>query len=61
MKFDSKHIDFFNCKSGAFSEVTPRERKDSQVTVSKDEKEIILKFFGHESIHRGSKSKRRYG
>lgn len=56
MKFEAIHKRFFNCDFGAFSEVTERENYDSQVTVTRDEKRIIIDYFGEENILRGSKS-----
>lgn len=56
MKFSESHLEFFDTKSGAFSIVTERENFDSQITITKEEKEIILNYFGSESIHRGNKS-----
>lgn len=56
MKFNESHLEFFDTKLGAFSVVTERENFDSQITVTREEKEIILNYFGSESIHRGNKS-----
>lgn len=56
MKFSEIHNEFFNTERGAFSLVTKRENFDSQITVTKEEKEIILDFFGIDNIHRGNKS-----
>lgn len=53
MKFNEIHNRFFNTQEGAFSLVTARENYDSQITVTKEEKEIIVDFFGEENIHRG--------
>jgi hypothetical protein len=54
MEFQSKHKSFFNCEKGAFSIVTARETKDSQITANKEEKEIILNYFGEENIWHGN-------
>ena len=56
MIFQNIHKKYFNCESGSFSNVTERENYDSQITVTKDEKEIILGYFGESEIHRGNKS-----
>ncbi|MEX0314486.1 MAG: ATP-binding protein [Allomuricauda sp.] len=56
MKFKDIHNVFFGTKTGAFSTVTERENFDSQITVTRDEKKIILDFFGSENILKGSKS-----
>lgn len=53
MKFDEIHNRFFNTQTGAFSVVTSRENYDSQITVTTEEKDIILDYFGEENIHRG--------
>jgi len=55
MEFQDIHKKFFETETGAFSEVTERENFDSQITVTKEEKNIILKYFGEENILHGSK------
>lgn len=56
MIFQQIHKNSFNCSIGAFSNVTERDNYDSQVTITKNEKEIILNYFGESNIHRGNKS-----
>lgn len=56
MDFLEIHKTFFETEVGAFSEVTERENYDSQITVTKEEKKIILNYFGAENIHKGNKS-----
>ena len=53
MKFQKEHNQFFDAKSGAFSEVTGRENIDSQITLDQDEKAIFTNFFGSSNIHHG--------
>ena len=55
MKFLKQHKSFFKAVEGAFSEVTSREYFDSQLTVTRDEKSIITKYFGIENILKGNK------
>ncbi len=54
MEFEDIHKTFFDCETGAFSEVTDTENSDSQVTLDKDEKKIALKFFSEKNIHHGN-------
>jgi len=56
MKFSEIHNEFFDTENGAYSVVTERENFDSQITVTREEKEIILNFFDVENIHKGNKS-----
>lgn len=56
MRFSEIHKEFFDTENGAYSVVTERENFDSQITVTKEEKEIILDFFGVENIHKGNKT-----
>jgi|GEM_PF-505976 len=56
MIFQTIHKKYFNCNIGSFSIVTERENYDSQITVTRDEKEIFQSFFGKNNIHRGNKS-----
>ena len=56
MEFQDKHKAFFKTDVGAYSQVTDRENYDSQITVTKEEKKVILDFFGGQNILRGSKS-----
>lgn len=56
MEFQGIHNSFFNTVSGAFSDVTDRENFDSQITVTKEEKKIILDYFGKTTILQGSKT-----
>jgi len=56
MEFQSIHKTFFNSISGSFSEVTDRENYDSQITVTKGEKKIILDYFGKSTILQGNKT-----
>lgn len=41
---------FFNCSLGAYSEITITENKNSQVTADKDEKKILLNYFGETNL-----------
>jgi hypothetical protein len=56
MKFQNFHKRFFNCENGAFSKVTEREYFDSQITVTKDEKSIVVGYFGKVNILNGNKA-----
>ncbi|WP_117881080.1 GmrSD restriction endonuclease domain-containing protein [Aureibaculum luteum] len=56
MIFQVIHKKYFNCDFGSFSNVTERENFDSQITVTRDEKEIILSYFEKSNIHRGNKA-----
>ena len=56
MKFQNFHKRFFDCENGAFSKVTEREYFDSQITVTKDEKNIVLGYFGKDNILKGNKA-----
>ncbi|MES2395431.1 MAG: ATP-binding protein [Bacteroidota bacterium] len=50
MEFQEIHKAFFNCSLGAYSEVTSTENKNSQVTADKDEKTILLNYFGKNNL-----------
>lgn len=56
MKFSEIHNEFFETETGAYSIVTVDENSGSQITVTKEEKKIILKYFGIENILQGNKS-----
>jgi len=56
MEFQDKHKSFFNCEKGAFSDVTPRENIDSQVTLDKIEKSLFVNYFGSSNILHGNKA-----
>jgi 5-methylcytosine-specific restriction protein A len=50
MEFSNSHNINFGSVSGAYSKVTDREYKDSQITVTAEETFILLDFFGKENI-----------
>ncbi|YCM42235.1 HNH endonuclease signature motif containing protein [Verrucomicrobiaceae bacterium 227] len=54
MKFTLLHKLHFGSVDGAYSEVTPREFKDSQITLDDTETAIVRQCFGIENIHRGN-------
>lgn len=56
MKFGEIHKDFFVTETGAYSMVTVDENSGSQITVTKEEKAIIQKYFGVGNILNGNKS-----
>lgn len=56
MDFQDQHKSFFQTSIGAFSEVTEREHFDSQITVTREEKRVILDYFGEENILHGNKT-----
>ena len=56
MKFQEIHKNFFNTKTGAYSQVTKTEYKDSQITLDKDERKIALDFYGKNNFQRGNAS-----
>lgn len=56
MEFQDIHKSYFNTERGAFSIITDRENYDSQVTVTKEEKKIIIDYFQDYTILRGNKS-----
>lgn len=53
MKFHPSHCDFFNATSGAYSVVTDTEIKDSQITLTDFEAELVISHFPE--IHIGKK------
>lgn len=56
--FDKKMRTYFGCSEGAYSEVTATEAKDGQITLTGEEKRIIVEFFGERELgkYRGSVS-----
>ncbi len=50
MRFSKTLNDYFGTTTGGFSEVTKRENQDSQITVVREEKVIIERYFGPENI-----------
>lgn len=48
--FDANLKKYFNASRGAFSEVTWTEAKDGQVTVSSNEKTIVVEHFGSDDL-----------
>ena len=55
MKFNSELLRYFNARSGAYSHVTKTENGDSQITLDRDEKDVVAEYFGLEHIHIGKK------
>jgi len=53
MQFGIKENERFGTMNGAWSEVTHREVHDSQITVTEDEKEVMLGHFRNADIHVG--------
>ncbi len=54
MKFTALHQINFGTALGAYSEVTPREYHDSQITLDDTESSIIFQAIGKQAIHRGN-------
>lgn len=54
--FTPVHCKYFNAEAGAYSEVTPTEYGDSQITLDDEEKRIALGHFGKQNIHVGNVS-----
>lgn len=54
MEFKSFHNEYFKAISGAYSRVTNREYFDSQITLTDNEAELVINYFGHDNIHTGS-------
>jgi hypothetical protein len=54
MEFKSFHNDFFRANCGAYSRITSREYFDSQITLTDNEAEIVINYFGHENINVGN-------
>jgi len=54
MQFGKSQKIKFNSENGAYSVVTPRENHDSQITVTDEEANILLSFFGKENIQVGN-------
>jgi hypothetical protein len=48
--FDEPMRQYFDCAEGAYSEVTPTEAGDGQITLTGDEKNIVLAFFGEDDL-----------
>ncbi len=55
MEFGPLHLAYFGATRGACSAVTDRERIDGQITVVKDEKEVLYSTIPESTIHRGPK------
>ncbi len=56
MEFQEIHKTFFKTSTGAYSEVTDTENLDSQITLTREEKPIIVNYFGDANILRGNKA-----
>ncbi len=56
MRFGPLQRQYFQTKDGAYSSVTDREVYDSQITLTGEEAEVALGFFGASNIHRGNVS-----
>jgi len=54
MEFKPFHTEFFKAISGAYSRVTPREHFDSQITLTDNEAEIVIDYFGRNHINVGN-------
>ncbi len=54
MEFKPFHNIFFKALNGAYSRVTTREYFDSQITLTDNEAELVINYFGCDSIHVGS-------
>ncbi|MFP3596051.1 DUF262 domain-containing protein [Chryseobacterium sp. SIMBA_029] len=54
MQFDHKLKEYFSAEKGAYSEVTPREFYDSQITLTGVEADIVESYFGKNNINVGS-------
>jgi len=54
MEFKPFHNEFFRAIGGAFSRVTIRENFDSQITLTDNEAELVINYFGRENIHIGN-------
>jgi hypothetical protein len=48
--FDAEMRQYFDCAEGAYSEVTMTEAGDGQITLTGDEKKIVLSFFGEDDL-----------
>lgn len=56
MEFNNFHKLFFNAEEGAFSRVTGREFFDSQITLTDNEADILIRYLGQENINFGAVS-----
>lgn len=54
MQLEPRQLDYFGASQGAYSEATPREIYDSQITATDHEAQTLLDHFGYDSIHRGN-------
>ena len=54
MEFKSFHNDFFRAICGAYSRITSREYYDSQITLTDNEADIVINYFGYENINVGN-------
>ncbi len=54
MKFGVVQFSHFGVKNGTYSPVTAREYGDSQITITGDEAELVIKFFGKDNINVGN-------
>ncbi len=50
LEFDVNLQNYFGCKRGAYSPVTPTEAGDGQITLTGSEKKIAIDFFGAEEL-----------
>jgi 5-methylcytosine-specific restriction enzyme A len=48
--FDAEMRSYFGCTEGAYSKVTSTEAGDGQITLTGDEKRIVLDFFGEDEL-----------
>lgn len=54
MEFQDFHKDFFKAAEGAYSRVTDRENYDSQITLTDQEAELVINYFGKDNIRIGN-------
>lgn len=54
MQFGPIHKKKFGTTDGAYSVVTPREKDDSQITLTDHEARMLISHFGKESLHVGN-------
>lgn len=54
MKFGKSQQIKFETEHGAYSVVTPREHQDSQITLTDEESNLIISYFGAENIQIGN-------
>lgn len=54
MIFNDFHKVYFNAEIGSYSQVTERENYDSQITLTGDEAELVLNYFGKANLLTGN-------